>query len=241
VKETVGVSTMDNATTCSTVAALLTSLSATIKGDNTSPMKSLNVMTTLFGGISYLFNTASVNKQFDDVNWELELLSLKADMASVKADMASVKADMASLERELASLKAELFSLEMKQNFQQIQQMMSHTPSQRSPMKEKLTQKLLRGKGTQSTQGKQSNEEIDQSKTEATAKHSDAMVLLERKMNELNNKKLELERKILKKILEKELYIEERKVQTPQVRDRVKDLQNQIKNMSDDSDYFRLE
>jgi len=191
-------------------------------------------MTTLFGGISYLFNTASVNKQFDDVNWELELLSLKADMASVKADMAS-------LERELASLKAELFSLEMKQNFQQIQQMMSHTPSQRSPMKEKLTQKLLRGKGTQSTQGKQSNEEIDQSKTEATAKHSDAMVLLERKMNELNNKKLELERKILKKILEKELYIEERKVQTPQVRDRVKDLQNQIKNMSDDSDYFRLE
>ena len=59
---------------------------------------------------------------------------------------------------------------------------------------------------------------------------------LEGEMNKLKVQKVELEREIL----EKKLYREEQKVQTPQVQARVNDLQEQIKNMHDASAYVCL-
>eukprot|EP00978_Attheya_sp_CCMP212_P008980 scaffold21164_cov54-Attheya_sp.AAC.2 len=59
------------------MAALFTSVSATTNGEDTSPIQSLNIMTTVFGVISDVFNTPSVNKQFDGIKLELEVASLE--------------------------------------------------------------------------------------------------------------------------------------------------------------------
>jgi hypothetical protein len=107
-KESADVPTLDKVTTGTTAAAVVMAISATASGNDTLSMKSMNIFTTMFGGISYLFNTASVNKQFDEAKHQFKLATLRDDMAT--------------LERKMTTLEMQMLSLQQQQSLQQINQ-----------------------------------------------------------------------------------------------------------------------
>jgi hypothetical protein len=120
VKESADVPTLDMVTTGTTAAAVVMAMSATASGNDTLPMKSMNIFTTMFGGISYLFNTASVNKQFDEAKHQFKLATLRDEMATLRDEMATLEMQMLSLGMKMLSLQQQQSLQQMNQSIQKL-------------------------------------------------------------------------------------------------------------------------